>query len=452
MTILKKGYHDLVRPEILNLIPHSVTSCLDLGCGTGALGAQLKKRQSCFVVGVELNKEAFSQASVNLDLAFEDNLNRFDPVFLERKFDCIVFADILEHLVYPWSVLKKYSDLLSENGLVVASIPNFAHPWVLNQLGKGLLRYEPAGVLDFTHLRFFTKTTIFQLFYRAGLKIFNIVPFPSADNPIQFLVQAIKPALFFPDPLVTILMLSFNGWQMTEQTINSLIDNTEFPYKLLVIDNGSTDLTVTNLRKDPTLFHIENSCNLGFATGFNIGMELVDTPLFVLANNDVLFTPGWLDSLVKCAQNDTKVLAVGPVSNCVSGIQKVFNAKYTNTEEMHSFAKKRLDLISERFSYTDRLAFFLTLFKTEALQKIGFLDEIFPVGNFEDDDYCLRIRKAGYKMFISNTTFIHHHGSQTFRLNNINHSKTMDFNRKIFLKKHSAYLNSLASKIRNQGV
>jgi len=432
----RAGYHNLLRPEILELIPKSAKSMLDLGCGAGALGAALKKRQECWVDGIEINKEASAAAIPLLDRVYVDNLNRFDPSFLNKKYDCIIAADILEHLVYPWSVLKKFSYSLSDDGIVVASIPNVSHPYIIAQLERGLFRYEQAGLLDFSHLRFFTPTTMFQLFCKAGLKIFNIIPYPSAENPIQYLIQACKPILQAEYPCATIVMLTYNGWEMTERSLLSLQENTNLPYKLVIVDNGSSDSTIYNLRKDPTVFHIENKRNLGFAAGCNIGLELVDTPYFVLVNNDVLFTEGWLEKLVHGVEKDKDYLAAGPVSNCVSGPQQLLFAKYNTTEEMEKFAAARPKDVAHPVTQLNRLAFFCVLFKTEALEKVGFLNEIFFPGNFEDDDYCLRLQRAGYKLGMVNDCFIHHWGSQTFKLNSIDHKAAMETNRKAFFGLH----------------
>ena len=102
---IRPGYHDILRPEILSLIPEDATTVLDLGCGTGQLGKALRARQKCVVDGIELNKEAADKARLNLSAVYQDNLNRFDPSHLNVKYDVLVFADILEHLVSPWEVL-----------------------------------------------------------------------------------------------------------------------------------------------------------------------------------------------------------------------------------------------------------------------------------------------------------------------------------------------------------
>ena len=435
-TLFRHGYHDLLRPEILALIPTTAKKILDLGCGTGALGKALKQRQKCHVTGIELNKQAHEAALKNIDVCLCDNLNRYDPLLNSARYDCIIFADILEHLVNPWGVLNKYVKVLSENGHIIASFPNVAHPNISQNLKRGLFRYEPAGILDITHLRFFTKTSIFGTFYGAGLKIVRCNSHPSSDNPIQYLITAIKPHLIHKNPLVTILILSFNGWQYTKQCIESIKRKTHEPYKILVIDNASTDETIKELRQDPQIFHIENTHNLGFAAGFNVGLALTNTPYFVICNNDVVVTPYWLKTMVADIESDEKLLLLGARSNFVTGPQKVDNVPYKSEKELDAYAVNYTKNATATVTYCHRVVFFCTLFKIAALAGIGFLDEIFGMGNFEDDDYCLRIAKKGYKTAYDNSVFIHHYGSKSFNKDRDAYRALLAKNKKLFMTKH----------------
>ena len=429
------AYFRFARPEILELIPKDAKKVLDLGCGAGILGKTLKERQDCFVHGIEINKAAAHAASEHLDKVSHDNLNRFDPAYLKEKYDCIIFADILEHLISPWKVLYNFGKMLSDDGVLIASIPNIAHPWIISQLQKGLFRYELAGLLDITHLRFFTKTTICQLFIKAGLKIKSIEPHPAPLNPIQYLITATKPKPIHEAPKATILVLTYNCLEYSIICVNSIKKKTSFPHKIIVIDNGSTDGTVKHFRQDNSVFLIENSSNLGFGRGFNIGLELVDTPYFAICNNDIVVTPNWLTDMVALLQKDATLAAVGPVSNYVSGPQLCKSCLYKDEDDLDEFSIKRRMLITEPVLYFRRLVFFCTVFKSEMLSRIGFFDERFEIGNFEDDDYCMRIASAKLKTAILNTVFIHHYGSKTFRHNSIDYAKIMEVNKDKFLKK-----------------
>jgi len=332
-------------------------------------------------------------------------------------------------------VLEKFTSQLTEKGRVIASLPNIAHPWIISQLQKGLFRYDTAGITDITHLRFFTLSTIFQMFYRAGLKIIKVSPYPSAQNPVQYHIIAQKPVLKYKEFLATILILSYNTWPFTIRAIDSIKRMTSTPHKILVIDNGSTDGTVAYLRADKQILHIENTCNLGFARGFNVGLQCVDTPYFVLSNSDIVATKGWLNRMIHNISRDEKLVCLGPRSNYVSGPQLIPDAPYKDLNAMHDFAKKVTRIEGTRLTYSHRIVFFFTLFKTGVLNRIGFLDEQFEKGNFEDDDYCLRIASQGGRCAFDNTTFIHHYGSQTFLKNKFNYKKILEENKARFFKK-----------------
>ena len=432
---LRAGYHDLVRGEILELIPSGVKTVLDLGCGTGALGKALKQRQLCTVHGIELSKDAAKIAEKNLDVVFCNNLNRFDPVFLKQKYDTLVFADILEHLISPWRILRKFMSVLADDGTVIASLPNVAHPHVIANLKKGLFRYEPAGILDITHLRFFTKTSIFQLFYMAGLKVVSIRAYPSDKNPIQYHVTAVKIPEVVKEQTALILILTYNGWGYTKKCIDSIKKHTHAPYKLLVIDNGSTDETVEQLRADRTLYHIENECNLGFAAGFNVGLMLVDTKYFVLVNSDTVVTDNWLSTMVYHINEDKDLMVLGPRSNHVSGPQLVSKVPYSDDQSLDKYALEFRKDVAEPLTYFPRIVFFFTLFKAEVLSKAGYLDEIYSQGNYEDDDYCMKVAHKKLKAAFCNTVFIHHYGSRAFTGNKIDFKKSMEVNGQLFMKK-----------------
>ncbi len=432
---LRLGYHNLCRPEILSRVPTTAKKILDLGCGTGELGKALKKRQQCHVTGIEINKEAFETARENLDRALHDNLNRYDPTLETHKYDCIVLADILEHLINPWSVLIKFSKVLTTDGVLIASVPNVAHPTIIDQLQRGLFRYAQAGILDITHLRFFTKTSISQVFYRAGLKITSINSHPAKDNPIQHILTAVKPILEHAVPETTILILTCNGWKFTKQCLDSIKKRTAAPYKILVIDNGSTDETVAELRKDKSIYHIENTYNHGFARGFNIGLDLIDTKYFVLCNSDIIVTPKWLSSLITHINYDKDIMLIGPKSNYVSGPQEDKTVTYKNETEMLEHAKDLSLITKDRITYFFRVVFFCTLFKSIVLKKVGLLDEGFLKGNYEDDDYCMRVATKKLKAAHDNTVFIHHWGRKTFVANKLNYEKELTDGRKFFMDK-----------------
>jgi 2-polyprenyl-3-methyl-5-hydroxy-6-metoxy-1,4-benzoquinol methylase len=143
---------------------------LDVGCATGYLARALRER-GCTVSGFESDPEAAEEARPHLDRLVVGDVERTDlaEAFGEERFDVVVFGDVLEHLRDPLPVLKAAKAVLAERGSVVASIPNIAHGSVRLALMAGRFDYQPLGLLDSTHLRFFTRASIEALFREAGL-------------------------------------------------------------------------------------------------------------------------------------------------------------------------------------------------------------------------------------------------------------------------------------------
>ncbi|MGP0630324.1 glycosyltransferase family protein [Nitrospina sp. 32_T5] len=164
-------YYRNVRRDLLHLVPLEARSVLEVGCGAGHTGNAIKQRQGAYVAGIEINTQAAGEARRNLDRLVEGSVESMDLPFEEKKFDCILFADVLEHLVDPAMVLRKTLPYLSEQGVVVASIPNIQYHGILNQLGEGNWTYEDEGILDRTHLRFYTLKEIQKLFAETGYEV-----------------------------------------------------------------------------------------------------------------------------------------------------------------------------------------------------------------------------------------------------------------------------------------
>jgi 2-polyprenyl-3-methyl-5-hydroxy-6-metoxy-1,4-benzoquinol methylase len=143
---------------------------LDVGCAAGDLGLVLKQR-GCRVAGVELDPVAAEAADRILDELLVGDVNDLDLVghFGKESFDVVVFGDVLEHLADPVSVLRKVRPLLTKTGSIVASIPNVAHGSIRLALLDGRFDYRELGLLDATHLRFFTRGSVHAVFREAGL-------------------------------------------------------------------------------------------------------------------------------------------------------------------------------------------------------------------------------------------------------------------------------------------
>jgi SAM-dependent methyltransferase len=164
-------YFEYPRPEMLALFPAGAKRVLDVGCGAGAFGVELKKKAAAEVWGVEPDLKSFEKAVTRLDRAF---LGFFDEKtgLPEKYFDCIFFNDVLEHMVDPAAALQLAKKLLAPAGRVIASIPNIAHfPTVWHLVFGGEWRYAERGILDRTHLRFFTRSSIAEMFTANGFHV-----------------------------------------------------------------------------------------------------------------------------------------------------------------------------------------------------------------------------------------------------------------------------------------
>lgn len=143
---------------------------LEVGCATGSVTTLLKNDLACHVTGLEIDPQAAEKAKSICDEVIVGDIESIDlsAIFKNRKFDVITFGDVLEHLRTPIEALRKIKPLLSPNGYVVASIPNIAHASVAFELANGRFDYRHLGLLDETHIRFFTKRSMLAMFEDAG--------------------------------------------------------------------------------------------------------------------------------------------------------------------------------------------------------------------------------------------------------------------------------------------
>jgi 2-polyprenyl-3-methyl-5-hydroxy-6-metoxy-1,4-benzoquinol methylase len=155
--------------KIVSLVPPA-TRVLEFGCATGYMTEVLKSRLGCTVVGIEIDRDAAALAEQHAERVIVGDAETIDYAaeLAGEEFDVVMFADVLEHLKEPVDVLRRVRPFVAENGVVVASIPNIAHASVRLALLGGEFRYREWGLLDDTHLRFFTRASIQDLFEETG--------------------------------------------------------------------------------------------------------------------------------------------------------------------------------------------------------------------------------------------------------------------------------------------
>jgi methionine biosynthesis protein MetW len=174
----RAGAYENPRPEVQELVPFAARRILDLGCSSGALGAALKTRQPAEVVGVELDPAYAQDAAKRLDRVVVMDLEQVIPETHDLAgFDCLIAADVLEHLRDPWTALRTMVRALEPGGTAVVSLPNVRYWETLVAVGvRGTWPLRDEGIFDRSHLRWFTLSDALALMGQAGLHVRTVRP------------------------------------------------------------------------------------------------------------------------------------------------------------------------------------------------------------------------------------------------------------------------------------
>lgn len=166
------NYYQNLRLEMLPYIPKTAKNILELGCGEGMFGSYLRGNLGAKVTGIEIETGFATKAKKNLDKVYIGDAESIIKKLPAKSFDVIVANDVLEHMVDPYSVLKEANRILKNGGIVVSSIPNMRNFHVMYHLVRGgQWEYVESGILDRTHLRFFTKKSIRNMYERLGYEV-----------------------------------------------------------------------------------------------------------------------------------------------------------------------------------------------------------------------------------------------------------------------------------------
>lgn len=237
--------------------------------------------------------------------------------------------------------------------------------------------------------------------------------------------------------MISIIIPVFNAYKFSSKCIDSIIKNTSLKYEIIVVDNGSTDQTCKEFSNNNRVNYIKNSENLGFSKAVNIGIKNSKGKFCVILNNDTLVSYNWLNKLKKCYENSENPGIISPVSNNAGIYQSV--EKNTKDNEYKDISLKIFKEFKYETQISKALSGFCMFFKKSLIDEIGYFDENFEIGNFEDNDICIRCKNAGYNLYIAKGIFIFHYGQKTFLENSINYNKCFNENKLIFEKKWSGY-------------
>lgn len=171
-------YFEGLRTDILGDLPSNPNArILEIGCGLGSTGeACLATGRAGFYCGVELDRQAAAVAAKRLTEVHCGNVEHMDLDVIGGDYDALIMSEVLEHLVDPWGVLAALAPRLKPGALVFASSPNVAHKDVMRALLNGRFDYQPVGVMDRTHLRWFTPATYREMFEQAGFRTLSAGP------------------------------------------------------------------------------------------------------------------------------------------------------------------------------------------------------------------------------------------------------------------------------------
>ena len=215
-----------------------------------------------------------------------------------------------------------------------------------------------------------------------------------------------------PQP-ISIIVPAFNELYYCRQCIDTVRACTRPPYQLILVDNGSTEGVGEFFDSVPGARVIHSERNLGFAGGVNLGLRVAEGHVLLL-NSDTLTPEGWLERLESALLSADDIGMVGPMSNYVSGEQQISGLMFETQEQINAFARDLAVRNKGIIHDTTRLVGFCVLIRDTAFREVGLFDESFGIGGYEDDDYGVRVLKAGYRLCVAEDAFVFHYGSRTF--------------------------------------
>lgn len=169
------NYYESTRREMIRYIPKNVKRTLEFGCGCGFFSEMVKEELNAECWGVEINDGAGQVASEKLYKVIRNDAIASLTMLPDNHFDCIILNDVLEHLPDPFSLLENMKTKLRGNGVAVLSVPNVRFWNNLRAFAcRGEWDYREAGILDSTHLRFFTYKSLLRMFRKLGYEVLSI--------------------------------------------------------------------------------------------------------------------------------------------------------------------------------------------------------------------------------------------------------------------------------------
>jgi SAM-dependent methyltransferase len=165
---------DYFNADLLALVPVDATRVVEVGCGSGAMAREYRKRNpACQYVGIEIDPVYADASRFYCDEVLVGSIESLSDEVFKTLFpsSCWIFGDVLEHLYDPWAVLRRIRASIAPKACIVACLPNAQHWSVQARLNCGEFVYEDLGLMDRTHIRWFTRKTALRLFESTGFRV-----------------------------------------------------------------------------------------------------------------------------------------------------------------------------------------------------------------------------------------------------------------------------------------
>lgn len=438
------SYYQHARPEIVARVPLDASRILDIGCGAGGLAAMLRLRQQAEFHGIEIVEQAANLASSQMTRVWNCPVEAAIDELPDGYYDCIVVADVLEHLVDPLTVLSRLRSKLAPEGHLIASVPNIQNWSVISELLQGRWVYRDEGILDRTHLRFFTRRSFSEMLWSAGYRIQSIgetrndrrppekllaslrdCGFSSAElvrdsATFQFLVDATLPPER-PEPKVIVIVLNWNGKADTIECVRSLSKLHYHNFETVVVDNGSTDGSVPAIRLAcPNIELVETGRNLGYAGGNNVGIRWAlerGTEYVLVINNDTMVNSGLLNGFIRAAELAPEAGIYGAKIFQEDAPDRLWFAGGEWCPDQLDFKHIGGDQPDspefDGYRQWDYITGCVLFVDARVFAQVGLFDESFYL-TYEETDWCYRARQKGFRCLFVPQAKVWHKVSASF--------------------------------------